>query len=102
MMEEAAKRRGMALSELVTPESFKKVSEKLSFDTPDEMYSAIGYGGVTVNQVFFKLLDYFRKEAPAPIVPRPFRSKNEHGSVSINGERGCSCLCGLLFSGARG
>ena len=88
MMEEAAKRKGMTLAELVTPESFKKVSEKFSFDTPDEMYSAIGYGGVTVNQVFFKLLDYFRKEAPAPIVPRPFRSKGEHGSVIINGEMG--------------
>ena len=88
MMEEAAKRKGMTLAELVTPESFKKVSEKFSFDTPDEMYSAIGYGGVTVNQVFFKLLDYFRKEAPAPIVPRPFRSKGEHGSVIINGETG--------------
>ena len=88
MMEEAAKRKGMTLAELVTPESFKKVSEKFSFDTPDEMYSAIGYGGVTVNQVFFRLLDYFRKEAPAPIVPRPFRSKGEHGSVIINGETG--------------
>ena len=88
MMEEAAKRKGMTLAELVTPESFKKVSEKFSFDTPDEMYSAIGYGGVTVNQVFFKLLDYFRKEAPVPIVPRPFRSKGEHGSVIINGETG--------------
>ena len=88
MMEEAAKRKGMTLAELVTPESFKKVSEKFSFDTPDEMYSAIGYGGVTVNQVFFKLLDYFRKESPTPIVARPFRSKNEHGSVIINGETG--------------
>ena len=88
MMEEAAKRKGMTLAELVTPESFKKVSEKFSFDTPDEMYSAIGYGGVTVNQVFFKLLDYFRKESPTPIVARPFRSKNEHGAVIINGETG--------------
>lgn len=88
MMEEAAKRKGMSLAELVTPDSFKKISEKLSFDTPDEMYSAIGYGGVTVNQVFFKLLDYFRKEAPAPIVPRPFRSKSAHASVRINGEEG--------------
>lgn len=88
MMEEAAKRKGMTLAELVTPESFKKVSEKFSFDTPDEMYSAIGYGGVTVNQVFFKLLDYFRKESPTPIVARPFRSKGEHGSVIINGETG--------------
>ena len=88
MLEEAAKRKGMSLSELVTPESFKKVSEKLSFDTPDEMYSAIGYGAVTVNQVIFKLLDYFRKEAPAPIIPQPFKAKNAKGSVTINGMTG--------------
>ncbi len=88
MLEEAAKRKGMSLTELVTPESFKKVSEKLSFDTPDEMYSAIGYGAVTVNQVIFKLLDYFRKEAPAPIIPQPFKAKNAKGSVTINGMTG--------------
>ena len=52
------------------------------------MYSAIGYGGVTVNQVIFRLLDYFRKEAPAPIVTKPFRSKDAHGTVRINGETG--------------
>ena len=33
MLEEAAKRRGMSLAELVTPDSFKKVSEKLSFQS---------------------------------------------------------------------
>ena len=88
MLDEAAKRKGMTLAELVTPESFKKVSEKLSFDTPDEMYSAIGYGAVTVNQVIFKLLDYFRKEAPAPIIPQPFKVKNAKGSVTINGMTG--------------
>ena len=88
MLEEAAKRKGMSLAELVTPESFRKVSEKLSFDTPDEMYSAIGYGAVTVNQVIFKLLDYFRKEAPAPIIPQPFKAKNAKGSVTINGMTG--------------
>ena len=88
MMEEAAKRKGMSLSELVTPDSVKKISDKLSFDTPDEMYSAIGYGAVTVNQVIFKLLDYFRKEAPAPIIPQPFKAKNAKGSVTINGMTG--------------
>ena len=88
MLEEAAKRRGMSLAELVTPDSFKKVSEKLSFDTPDEMYSAIGYGAVTVNQVIFKLLDYFRKEAPSPVIPQLFKAKNAKGSVTINGMTG--------------
>ena len=92
MLEEAAKRKGMVLSELVTPESFKKVSEKLSFDTPDEMYSAIGYGAISTNQVLFKLMDYFRKEAPAPILPTPFKEKNAKGSVTIKG------MSGLLVS----
>ena len=91
-MEEAAKRRGTALSELVTPESFQKVSEKFSFDTPEEMYSAIGCGGVSVNQVLFKLLDYFRKEAPAPIIPQPFKEKNAKGAVTVEG------MTGLLLS----
>ena len=88
MLEEAAKRKGMSLAELVTPESFKKVSEKLSFDTPEEMYSAIGYGAVSVNQVLFKLMDYFRKEAPAPIIPTPFKGKHSGGSVRIEGQAG--------------
>ena len=88
MLEEAAKRKGMSLSELVTPESFKKVSEKLSFDSPDEMYSAVGYGAISVNQVLFKLMDYFRKEAPAPIIPTPFKGKHSGGTVRIEGQAG--------------
>ena len=92
MLEEAAKRKGTSLSDLVTPESFRKVSEKLSFDTPDEMYSAIGYGAISVNQVLFKLMDYFRKEAPAPVIPTPFKEKNAKGTVTIKG------MTGLLVS----
>ncbi|MDE7158108.1 MAG: TGS domain-containing protein, partial [Clostridiales bacterium] len=67
MLEDAAKRKGIALTEILTAESFKKISEKLLFDTQDEMFSAIGCGAISVNQVFFKLLDYFRKEVPQPV-----------------------------------
>ncbi len=88
MLEEAAKRRGASLAALVTPESFKKVSDKFSFDTPDEMYSAIGYGAISANQVLFKLMDYFRKEAPVPIAPTPFKGKHSGGSVRIEGQAG--------------
>ena len=52
------------------------------------MYSAIGYGAVSVNQVLFKLMDYFRKEAPAPIIPTPFKGKHSGGSVRIEGQAG--------------
>ncbi len=91
MLEDAAKRKGYQLSELLTPESFKKVSEKFSFDTQDEMFSAVGYGAVSVNQVFFRLIDYFRKEAPTPVL-QPFKEKNAKGAVTIKG------MGGLLVS----
>ena len=92
MLEDAAKRKGYPLSELLTPESFKKISEKLNFDTQEEMFAAIGYGAITVNQVFFKLVDYFRKEVPQPLELRPFKEKNVSGSVTVKG------LSGLLVS----
>ncbi len=92
MLEEAAKKKGYQLSEILIPESFKKVSERFSFDTTDEMFSAVGYGAVSVNQVFFRLVDYFRKEAPTTPTLQPFKEKNAKGAVTIKG------MSGLLVS----
>ena len=49
MLEEGAKRKGYALSDILTDKSFQKVSEKLAFGSQDEMFSSIGYGAVSVN-----------------------------------------------------
>ncbi len=87
MLEEAAKRKGYQLSEILTDESFKKVAEKLAFASQDEMFSSIGCGATTVNQVIFKLIDFFRKEMPA-VQPQQYRGRIEKGSVTINGMTG--------------
>ncbi len=92
MLEEAAKRKGYALSDILTDESFKKVAEKLEFSNQDEMFSAIGFGSVTVNQVIFKFIDYYRKEMPQTIQPQAYKGRIEKGSVTING------MTGLLVS----
>ncbi len=92
MLEEGAKRKGYVLSEILTAESFKKVSEKLAFDTQEEMFAAVGYGAVSVNQVLFKLIDYFRKEVPQPIEVRPFKEKHDGSAVTVKG------MTGLLVS----
>ena len=89
MLEETAKRKGVAIGSILTAESFKKISEKLAFDTQDEMFSAIGCGAISANQVFFKLFDFYRKEAPQPVELRPFRTgRNDKGSVTIKGMEG--------------
>lgn len=65
-LEEEAKKKGYALSELLTEESFKRISDRYSFGGADEMYAAVGYGSVSVNQVLFKLIDFYKKEMPKP------------------------------------
>ncbi len=92
MLEEAAKRRGYTLAELLTSESFKKISEKLNFDTQEEAFAAVGYGAISINQILFKLIDYFRKEVPQPLDVRPYKEKNVSGTVTVKG------LSGLLVS----
>ena len=64
MLEAEAKHRGYNLSDILTEESFAKISEKFSFFSQDEMFASVGYGAITVNQVLFKLIDFYKKEVP--------------------------------------
>lgn len=66
MLEAEAKRRGYNLADILTEESFKKLSNKLVFSSVNEMMASVGYGAVSVNQVIFKLIDYYKKGMPKP------------------------------------
>ncbi len=90
MLEAEAKRRGYALADLLTDESFKKLSNKLIFASVDEMMASIGYGAVTVNQVIYKLIDYYKKDIPKPVsVSEAEKLKHTPaGSVTVKGMSG--------------
>ncbi len=88
-LEEEAKKRGFALSEILTDESFKRVSERFSFTERDEMFAAVGYGSVSVNQIIFKLIDFFRRETPLALEMHVARKSGKgDGAVLINGQAG--------------
>ncbi len=88
-LEEEAKKRGFAISALLTPDSFKRISERFSFGGMDELYAAVGYGSVSVNQVLFKLIDYYRKETPQAFeVHAGDGGGRSTGGVLINGQAG--------------
>ena len=93
MLEAEAKKRGYNLADLLTEESFKRLSNKLVFSSVNEMMASIGYGAVSVNAVLFKLIDYYKKEVPKPVTAQS-DGKTGHsaaGSVSVKG------LSGLLI-----
>ncbi len=90
MLEAEAKRKGYNLNDLLTESAFKKLSNKLVFSSINEMMASVGYGAVGVNQVIFKLIDYYKKEMPK-LVEVVDSGKLKHtpaGSVTIKGMNG--------------
>ena len=88
-LEEEAKKRGFSLSSLLTAESFKRISERFSFGAEEEMLAAVGYGSVSVNQILFKLIDFYRKETPLAVDIKAGDGGNRSvGGVLVNGQSG--------------
>ncbi len=89
MLESEAKHRGFNLSELLTEDAFLMISSKMSFSSQDEMFSSIGYGAVTVNQVLSKLIDYYRKKQPKAEMERYYSVNPQKTSgIKVKGMQG--------------
>ena len=89
MLEAEAKRKGYNLNDILTESSFKKLSNKLVFSSINEMMASVGYGAVGVNQVVYKLIDYYKKEMPKPLeTVDTGKIKTPAGSVTVKGMSG--------------
>jgi GTP pyrophosphokinase len=87
-LDEEAKKKGYSLSTILTDESFKRICERFSFTEREEMFAAVGYGSISVNQILFKLIDFYRKETPQPFELRTDRAGKAPGGVLVNGQSG--------------
>ena len=102
--ESELKRTGVSLKELLADENVPNVLKKLSFNSVDDMYAAIGYGGVTALKVIGRLREDIQRilhqhqaerqaEVPVqgqPEVMRPAvpQRKGEHGII-VEGLSNC-------------
>ena len=106
MLEEAAKRHAQSLPALMKAEYYQEVLKRHNFQGLDDMYSAIGFGGVSSGQVLHKLMDLHRKETKlvemnkrltltgtAAAVPVPKSRVHPHGII-IHGDPGMAVQFG--------
>ena len=61
MLEDSAKRQAVDLAALMKPEFYSDILKRLTLPSVDELYSAIGYGGISSGQVLHKLMEMKRK-----------------------------------------
>lgn len=62
MLEKEAKRAGYDFHELTRLEWLKPIFKKLTLSSVDDMYAAVGYGGVTSSQILQRLIEKYREE----------------------------------------
>lgn len=65
MLEKEAKRQGYDIFQLLKYDFMPNLLKKMSLSNLDDLYAAIGYGGMTSNQVLQKILDEYRKNVKA-------------------------------------
>ena len=88
LLEEEATRRGYRLSEMLNAASFEALAAKFSFNSIEEMYASVGYGAVGVNQVMFRLVDFYNRTMPKTTPTAQCGAKRNATDVSVEGMGG--------------
>ena len=62
LIEKEVKKIGIKYNELVRPEWLQLAVDRYKFNSVDDLYANIGFGGISVNKLMARLLDEYRKE----------------------------------------
>ncbi len=90
MLEKEAQRKGYNLSELMLPQVLEGIYQRQSLGGEDDLYAAVGYGGLSTVQVLTKLIEGFKKSKPMTLDELEIKSdkpKQAHSKsgILING-----------------
>jgi guanosine-3',5'-bis(diphosphate) 3'-pyrophosphohydrolase len=61
MLEKEAKRQGYSLPQLLKTEWLESILKRFSLNSIEDMYAAVGYGGITSHQIITRLVDEQKK-----------------------------------------
>ena len=97
MLAESIKRQGYSFSEATKPEYFADLLKRFNMNEPDDIYAAVGYGGVTTGQVAHKLLEHARKERQAAALQE--RLENLEAGADFKGAEKRGHHAGVIIQG---
>ncbi|BDF58493.1 GTP pyrophosphokinase [Christensenellaceae bacterium] len=60
MLEKEAKRQGYQLHELLNNDWLSVLYKRFTLNSQDDMFAAVGYGSITVNQILLKLIEQYK------------------------------------------
>jgi GTP pyrophosphokinase len=85
MLEKQAKRYGYELDDLMRLEWLEPIISKYNLQSIEDIYSTVGYGGLSTAQIIPRLLEFYKKEVEKDVIPveveTPKPSKNSNGVI---------------------
>ncbi len=104
MLEDTARRQTLSLTQLVKPEYTSELLKRLNMTGLDDLYSAIGFGGISASQVLHKLLDMQRKAEKAEALAQQLKTAAQKpvlkprqlpvNGIIVHGDRGMAVRFG--------
>ncbi len=89
MLEDAAKRQNLVISDLIKPDYINPLIQRLNINGIDDIYAAIGFGGMSASQVLHKLTDLKKKDDKAAEIAEKIRKGDADDTtkthVPVNG-----------------
>ncbi len=80
MVEAEIKDRGFSLKEALTDENLQEAANKFNFQSLDDMWASVGYGGLTASQVVSRITEKLRREREEQAMPE-FKPAPAHKTV---------------------
>jgi GTP pyrophosphokinase len=77
MLEKESKRYGFEFQKLFKPEWAKGIFKKFTINSVDDMYAAVGYGGISTGQILQRLIEEFKKVNKSEVKIEEKRQKRE-------------------------
>lgn len=82
MLEKEAKRKGYDFQTLFKSEWVKGVFKKFTLQSSEDMYAAVGYGGITTGQILTKLISEYRKVHKVEEVLQNVKAKQRKTTIA--------------------
>ena len=98
LIDKEIKKLGIKYAELAHDEYLEVAKERYKYNTLDDMYASVGFGGITVNKIIAKLLDEYRKNHEEEdleqkiqelATTKPLRAKPSKTGVVVKGIDNC-------------
>ena len=91
LIEKEMKAQEFDVKEVLTQENIKRVCEKFNFTSEEDMYAAVGFNGITAQQVVNRLAEKMRKEREQQDTIDKIVSDMKSATFTKNDRIGCYC-----------